>query len=58
MRNILGHENYGANYEMPIGSTGILLSEDGKKISDLVEMVTDASKSFELAVRDGSGLRE
>lgn len=46
---------YSANYEMPTGSTGILLSEDDKKISDLVEMVTDTSKSFELAAKDGGG---
>lgn len=46
---------YGA-YEMPIGSTGILLSEDGKKISDLVEEVaTDKSKSFELAAANPNG---
>lgn len=49
---------YSANYEMPIGSTGILLSEDNKKTSDLVEIVTDASKSFELAANEGGKRRE
>lgn len=47
---------YGASYEMPIGSTGILLSEDGKKISDLVEIVSDTS--YELAAREGGKQKE
>jgi len=40
---------YKANYEMPIESTGIIFSEDGKKISDIIEVITDTS--FELAAR-------
>jgi len=43
---------YRAKYEMPIASMGILLSEDGKKISDLIEIVTDISKISELAAKD------
>ncbi|MGB7532202.1 MAG: hypothetical protein WA977_04380 [Halobacteriota archaeon] len=43
---------YRAKYEMPIAAMGILLSEDGKKISDLTEMVTDVSKTSELAAKD------
>lgn len=43
---------YRAKYEMPIAAMGILLSEDGKKISDLTEVVTGVSKTSELAAED------
>ena len=42
---------YRAKYEIPLSITGVLLSEDNKKLSNLIEIKSDISKLFELNAR-------
>ncbi len=42
---------YRAKYEIPLSITGVLISADNKKLSNLVELKSDKSKLFELNAR-------
>jgi len=42
---------YKTKYEIPLSITGVLQSEDNKKLSNLIELKSDKSKLFELNAR-------